>query len=289
MAFGQARTHGFANPSKIFANILTLVGPNAKIVGPGFVFNNKGLFIYDTATAQAGHLIANISPADGANDGAGNAFFKGFNVYDNVGLFLFQMQAGLLRWGPFANYPTQLGSQSATAGLDQWQSSQSNLADTPAQWVARSKNNTGDAKPRFETRSAFMADLLAYAPNILNAANLETFHAFSFANGWTASATGATPGICLTPLGPSHAIIGGRINAPAAPAAGQAITNAVNAAVQPASVQSLTAWDVTGANANKQVRLFLTTTGILTFAGPIGNIAGNDDLDIPFQLVSLTQ
>jgi hypothetical protein len=84
VAFGNARTKGFANPSQIFANIIKLIGPNAKIFGPGFIFNNKGLFIYDTAAPTFNHLVISLAPFAGADDGVGNAFLAGIELFGNT-------------------------------------------------------------------------------------------------------------------------------------------------------------------------------------------------------------
>jgi len=75
MAFGNAGQIGFNNPSKIFANILELLGPGAEIIGPDFIINMNGAFWY-SGTPAFGNLILSIA-SSGGNDAFGNPYEAG--------------------------------------------------------------------------------------------------------------------------------------------------------------------------------------------------------------------
>jgi hypothetical protein len=126
----------------------------------------------------------------------------------------------------------------------------------------------------------FGADSIAFNNN----GSAEVLQAFSFANSWaqTAGRLGSDYRRIVTP---NEMEIMGAVTVPAGFAVGQAITNAAAAAYQPASIQSLTAWDTT---TNLPVRLTWTTTGVLQFIGPVANTAAAHNLDIPVQRIHLT-
>jgi len=78
----------------------------------------------------------------------------------------------------------------------------------------------------------------------------------------------------------------GSVVVPVGVANGQNMTTAIPAAYQPAHTQSFTGWDIT---TNLPVRLDITNGGLIQFAGPVGNTAAGHTMDIPCQMIRLTQ
>lgn len=94
MAVGNQNQSGFNNASELFANVLKLLGPNAEIIGPNFIINAKGAFVYDInisgGASGAGHLVASalVPPLTGPPpifDNFNNSILPGFTVYNNTG------------------------------------------------------------------------------------------------------------------------------------------------------------------------------------------------------------
>ncbi len=288
MAFGDAKTKGFGNASQIFANILNLIGSNAKIVGPNFIFNNKGLFLYSGAPAT-GNLVESITPAAGSDDGHGNPFDAGFTSYQaGTGVFA-ELLAGILTFGKtgsgFASNPNA-GTDSG--GQQLILNSASNTINNGTE-IALDLNNV-----LIQKQAGGPADpLLTILGNIgvngkietLLAGIPETEHAFSFtAAGWAQAAGRPTCQYLLQPLG--QILVMGSVVVPAGFVPGQAITNAAAAGYRPVHGQSLIGADITG---NTAVRLFWTAGGVLQFSNTLSPtaVAAGDTIDIPPQTVYL--
>lgn len=291
MAFGDSQTKGFSSPSQIFANILKLVGPNAKIVGPGFVFNNKGLFFYNTINPATGHLVISLAPAGGPNDGVGNAFLAGVSVYDTGGSHQFvEVANGVITFGDNGSFTP--GKFSAIGGDPTLFSGTNGAADNPCGMTWQSQNNSDSGTSpeivsfaRIQIQNGFGNSEYARTMDPNNPNADEGPHALGFAGAWTQAAGRFACQYVLNAAPARSALIMGSFHVGAAVVAGQAMTTATPGQYHPTpNGHDVSGWDVT---ASIPVRFTYTTGGILQCSGPVAGIAIGDIIDIPPQIIYL--
>ncbi len=249
----------------------------------------QGFFIYSGAPAL-GNLVYSITAAAGV-DPYGNAFRAEATDYSAGGQIV-QIAAGTILFS--AGGVTTDGFIQDLGGTAQWFSSQFGAGDTSAGLILQAKNQSNDGvhpelvvtqRMQLQDETGKPSWICQVDPNSPNAD--EVFHNFGFVNAWGGGGQ-TTPGYRLQ-ADKAEVLLGGSFSVPAGVAAGQAMCAATPVQYQPNNVQSLTAWNLTGANANKQVRLFYTAAGILTFGGPLASVAGGDVLSMAFQSVALTR
>jgi len=118
-----------------------------------------------------------------------------------------------------------------------------------------------------------------------NAGTAEVDQVPTFANSWAQVAGRVLTSFRRVAQLDDMEIVGS-VTVPVGVANGQNMTTAIPAAYRPAHTQSFTGWDIT---TNLPVRLDITNGGLIQFAGPVGNTAAGHTMDIPCQLIRLTE
>jgi hypothetical protein len=289
--YGNFAQQGLSIIDTTFGGMIHFNGSTMRVTGglnTFFTLDTAKLVMYTSAGGALGTQSVSLATA-ATTDQYGNGIRAGLASYSGANRIAVLIAGQLIFTGLNYHTDASIGDAGGTLNLIS-ATNAAPVGDRAAQMTLQSKNNSFDGLTpeavffcRVQLQDGLGNAGFTVPMDPGNPTADESFHHFAFAGAgatlWSSAGT-ITPGYRLLSDRGRMSLIG-RFTVPTGgPVGGQAMTIALPNPYQPARVQSVNAWDLTGANANKPIRCFFDAAGVLNFGGPAASAAAGDTIEV---------